>query len=56
MLFNYIGLVLTLVSTLIALSYVDKKQNDKADKVHDVALVVVPTIWAALHLFNYLSL
>ncbi|MBI2836109.1 MAG: hypothetical protein HYX85_00245 [Chloroflexi bacterium] len=56
MLINYVGLVLTLVSTLIALSHVDKKQNDKADKVHDVALVVVPTIWAALHLFNFLSL
>lgn len=45
MLFNYVGLALTLISTLIALYYVDKKHVENASKVHKLAMIIIPTIW-----------
>lgn len=56
MLINYLALALALVSTLIALAYVDKKQTEKANRVHDVALGVVPLAWILLHGVNLLLL
>jgi hypothetical protein len=56
MLANYIALALTLISTLVALYYVDRKLTAKADRVHTVALVAVPVIWAGLQLLKVLFL
>jgi len=54
MLVNYFALVLTLVSTLVALHYVDKGRNTAADRVHTVALVVIPVLWLGLVTLNFL--
>ena len=56
MIFNYFALSLTLISTLIALYYVDKKQNAKANKIHYIALIAVPIIWVVLEALNFLVL
>ncbi len=56
MLFNYVGLTLTLVSTLIALYYVDRKRTEEANRVHNRALVIVPLIWVSLQGLNFLFL
>jgi hypothetical protein len=56
MLINYIALALALISTLIALAQVDKKQNDKANRVHHIALGVVPVVWIGLQVLNFFLL
>lgn len=56
MIINYIALALTLISTLIALARVDKKQNDAANRIHNIALAVVPIIWIGLQVVNFLLL
>ncbi len=52
MIFNYLALTLALVSTLIALYYVDKKRNVAADRVHRLAIVVVPIFWIVTEILN----
>ncbi len=54
MIFNYLALSLALISTLIALYYVDKKRNESADRVHRLALMVVPIFWVVLEALNFL--
>ncbi|MBM3132979.1 MAG: hypothetical protein FJZ95_08120 [Chloroflexi bacterium] len=56
MLFNYLGLAMTLVSTLIALYYVDRKRTDEANRVHNLALIIVPLVWVGLQGLNFLFL
>ena len=56
MLFNYFALALTLVSTLLALYYVDKKRTVDAVRVHNLALAIVPVVWVGLQAFNFLFL
>ncbi len=56
MIFNYFGLAAALISTLIALRYVDKKNNAAADKVHKSAIVVVPVFWIVLQAINFIML
>lgn len=56
MLFNYVGLTLTLVSTLIALYYVDRKRPEEANRIHNRALVIVSLIWVSLQGLNFLFL
>jgi hypothetical protein len=56
MLINYISLALVLISTLIALAQVDKKQPARADRIHRLALVAVPLVWVALQTVNFLVL
>jgi len=53
MILNYVALTLSLVSTLVALYYVDKKRNADADRVHNLALVVVPLLWLGLQALNF---
>lgn len=54
MLLNYFALALTLVSTILALYYVDKKQTAKAERVHKLSLIIVPVVWIGLHGLNFL--
>jgi len=54
MLINYVALTLTLVSTLWALYYLDKKQQPKADRVHKTALYIVPILWIGLQVINFI--
>jgi hypothetical protein len=54
MLINYVGLAMALVSTLGALAYVDRKQNDKANRIHRLALIIVPSVWVGAQLLNFL--
>jgi hypothetical protein len=54
MIFNYLALSLTLVSTLVALHYVDKKQTAAADRIHRIALISVPIFWVVLEALNFL--
>jgi hypothetical protein len=56
MIFNYVALALTLISTLIALYYVDKKRQDSANKVHMLALIFVPILWVGLEVLNFFVL
>lgn len=56
MIFNYLALAAALVSTLIALRYVDKKNNAAADRVHHIALAVVPVFWIILQVVNFFIL
>ncbi len=56
MLFNYFTLALCAVSSLIALYFVEKKLNDKANRVHNIALFVIPLIWLGLQISNLLML
>jgi hypothetical protein len=56
MLINYLALALALISTLIALAQVDKKQTEKAERVHHTALIVVPLVWVGLQVVNFLLL
>ncbi len=53
MLINYLALALCLISTLVALYYVDKKRQPKADGVHKLALFVVPVLWIGLQSLNF---
>jgi hypothetical protein len=54
MIFNYLALSLTLISTLVALYYVDKKQTAAADRIHRLALITVPIFWVVLEVLNFL--
>jgi hypothetical protein len=54
MIFNYLALSLTLVSTLVALHYVDKKQTVNAERIHRIALISVPIFWVVLEALNFL--
>jgi hypothetical protein len=56
MILNYVALTMSLVSTLVALYYVDKKRNDDADRVHNLALVAVPVMWVGLQVLNFFVL
>lgn len=56
MIVNYIALTLTLISTLIALYYVDKKRPEAANRVHTLAIILVPILWVGLELINFLVL
>lgn len=56
MLFNYVALALATISTLVALYYVDKKRTVAADRIHNLALIIVPVVWLALQLSNLLYL
>ena len=56
MIFNYLALSLALVSTLIALYYVDKKRNEAAERVHRLALITVPVFWVVLEILNFIVL
>jgi hypothetical protein len=56
MLINYVALAITLISTLIALAQVDKKQLEKANRVHNIALGVVPAVWIGLQVLNFVLL
>ncbi len=56
MIVNYLALAFALVSTLVALVYVDKKQTEKAERVHNIALVIVPSAWIGLQILNFLLL
>lgn len=56
MLANYLALALTLISTLVALYYVDRKLTDKAGQVHNLALIVVPLVLVGLQLLNFFFL
>jgi hypothetical protein len=53
MILNYLVLSLCLVSALVALYYVDKKQNATADRVHRIALVTIPVLWVVLEALNF---
>ena len=53
MLINYLALTLALISTLIAMNYVDKKRQADAEKVHNSVLVVIPVIWMGLLVLNF---
>lgn len=53
MIFNYLALALTLISTLVALYYVDKKRTDAANRVHTLALVFVPIMWVGCEVLNF---
>jgi hypothetical protein len=53
MLINYVALTITLISTLMALRYVDKKLQVKADRVHKAALVIVPVLWIGMLALNF---
>jgi hypothetical protein len=53
MLFNYLALSLALISTLVALFYVDKKRNEAANHIHKIALIVVPVLWVILEVLNF---
>jgi hypothetical protein len=52
MIFNYLALSLALISTLIALYYVDKKQSVAAERVHRLAVIVVPIFWIVVQILN----
>ncbi|HSW56977.1 MAG TPA: hypothetical protein VLH15_01085 [Dehalococcoidales bacterium] len=54
MLINYLALTLSLISTLLALYYVDKKLQVKADRIHKLALAIVPLIWLGCQSLNFL--
>jgi hypothetical protein len=54
MIFNYLALTLALISTLLALYYVDKKRTAAANRVHALALAFVPLLWIGLELLNFL--
>jgi hypothetical protein len=56
MIFNYLALTLVLISTLIALYYVDKKRQIAANRIHTLALIFVPLLWAGLQLLNFFVL
>jgi len=53
MIFNYLALSLALISTLVALYFVDKKQNAAANRIHLIALIVVPVFWVILEALNF---
>jgi hypothetical protein len=53
MIFNYLALTLALISTLVALYFVDRKRTDSANRVHTLALFLVPILWAGLQLLNF---
>jgi len=55
MLLNYFALTASLVSTLVALYYVDRKQTSDADRVHKLALILVPSLWVGSQLLNFLA-
>ena len=44
------------ISTLLALWYVDNKRNVAAERVHRLALVAIPLVWLALQASNLLYL
>ncbi len=54
MLLNYMALTLAIISTLIAIYYSDKKQAANADRVHKLALVIVPAVWIAAQAVNFI--
>ena len=56
MLFNYVALAAALVSTLLALRYVDKKNTASAERVHKTAMGVVPALWIGLQALNFVFL
>jgi hypothetical protein len=56
MLINYVTIGLALISTLVALTAVDRKQDKKAKRVHDITLIVVPVTWLVLQAANFLFL
>jgi hypothetical protein len=56
MIFNYLALTAALISTLVALHWVDKKKESSANKVHKLAMVTVPVFWVVLQLLNFLVL
>ncbi len=56
MLINYLALTLTLISTLVALYYVDRKRNTEAGRVHTMALATIPALWVVLEILNFLVL
>jgi hypothetical protein len=53
MLVNYLALALALMSTLLALYYVDKKRTAAAEHVYKRALIIVPLVWVGLHVLNF---
>jgi hypothetical protein len=53
MIFNYLALSLALISTLVALYFVDKKKNESAGRIHTIALIVVPVFWVILEVLNF---
>ena len=56
MIVNYLALTFALISTLVALADVDRKQMKEAERVHTIALVIVPSVWALLQGINFLLL
>jgi hypothetical protein len=56
MLVNYLALALALVSTLLALYYVDKKRTTSAERIYKLALIIVPLVWVTLHGLNFIFL
>jgi hypothetical protein len=54
MIINYFALALTLISTLVALRYLDKKKPEAAERIHRTAMVTLPTLWIGVQVVNLL--
>lgn len=54
MVVNYFALMLTILSTLIILYYMDKGRTAAAYRVHKVAQIVIPVLWVGLLVLNFL--
>lgn len=54
MIVNYVVLAITLLTTLAALQYIDKKRNQVAESIHRSAMLVVPLLLVGLHAVNFL--
>lgn len=54
MILNYLALALTLISTLGALRYLDKKKPEAAERIHRTAMVTLPALWVGVQVINFL--
>jgi hypothetical protein len=54
MIVNYFALALTLISTLVALRYVDQKKPEAAERIHRTAMVTLPALWVGVQVINFL--
>jgi hypothetical protein len=53
MLFNYLALALSLITTLVIISYGDRNKTTAVKRISRWSMVVVPTLWVGLQLLNF---
>jgi hypothetical protein len=53
MVFNYLALALSLISTLVIIKYEDRNKITAVKLISKCSQVVVPTLWAGLQLLNF---